>query len=138
MKIGIIGGTGRMGSGLALRLAKNHDVLITSRSTEKAVNVAKELEAIARTFYKNRMQGSIQGTSDIDSVKQSEAVIFTVPPESALLVIQQLKPYFRPEQIVVSAVVSMNKKQGTFRHVPLSKSDPTNVFAEIEEHKSTS
>ncbi|HUK84680.1 MAG TPA: NADPH-dependent F420 reductase [Candidatus Acidoferrum sp.] len=137
MKIGIIGGTGRMGSGLALRLTKKHDVLITSRNIEKAVNTAKELEAIARAFYKNSMQGSIQGTSEIDATKQSETVIITVPPDSALSVVQELKPYFRSEQIVVSAVVSMKKKQGTFRHVPLSKSSPTNVFAEIEEHKST-
>ena len=137
MKIGIIGGTGRMGSGLALRLSKKHDVFITSRNLEKATKTAKELESIAHSFYKNNMEGSIKGASEIDSVKLSETVIITVPAEAALQVIQELKTYFRPEQIIVSAVVSMMRSQGTFRHIPLSKSSPTNVFAESEEHKST-
>ncbi|MGZ4850588.1 MAG: NADPH-dependent F420 reductase, partial [Candidatus Bathyarchaeia archaeon] len=137
MKIGIIGGTGRMGSGLALRLTRNHDVFITSRNMEKATQIAKELEVIAKAFYKNSMQGSIKGASEIDAVKESETVIITVPAESAITVIQELRTYFRSEQIVISAVVSMKKSQGTFRHIPLSKSNPTNIFAESEEHKST-
>jgi NADPH-dependent F420 reductase len=137
LKIGIIGGTGRMGSGLALRLAKKHEVLITSRNLEKASKTAKELETTARAFYKNSLKGTIHGASEIDAVKQSEIVIVTVPAESALLVIQALKPYFRSEQIVVSAVVSMKKSQGIFRHIPLSKSDAVNIFAEGEEHKSS-
>ena len=44
MKIGIIGGTGPQGQGIALRLAKaGYNISIGSRTTEKAETIAKEL-----------------------------------------------------------------------------------------------
>ncbi|MCG7848297.1 MAG: NAD(P)-binding domain-containing protein, partial [ANME-2 cluster archaeon] len=36
MKIAILGGTGSIGGGLALRWALNHDIIIGSRKYEKA------------------------------------------------------------------------------------------------------
>jgi len=42
MKIGIIGGTGGMGEGLALRWCVNHDIVIGSRDASKAYNTAEE------------------------------------------------------------------------------------------------
>ncbi len=36
MKVGIIGGTGDIGKGMALRLSQNHEVIIGSRKEEKA------------------------------------------------------------------------------------------------------
>jgi len=137
LKIGIIGGVGRMGQGLALRLVKNHDVIITSRNIEKATLIASELESTARSCYKDSMQGSIKGASDKDAVKESDTIIITVPAEAVLPLMQELKTYFRPEQIVISAVVSMKKSQGAFMHIPLSKTNPTIYTAESEEHKSS-
>ena len=44
MKIGILGGTGRMGSRLARGYAQaGHDVMIGSRSLKKAEDVATEI-----------------------------------------------------------------------------------------------
>jgi hypothetical protein len=34
---------------------------------------------------------------------------------------QELGAYFRENQVVVSAIVSMKRRQGIFRHIPLSK-----------------
>ena len=45
MKIAILSGVSRMGSGFALRLAKNHEIIVTSRILEKATQTANELEA---------------------------------------------------------------------------------------------
>ena len=42
MKIGIIGGTGGMGKGFAIRWCKNHDILIGSRDVAKATESALE------------------------------------------------------------------------------------------------
>ena len=36
MKVGIIGGTGGMGKGFALRWSQNHDVIIGSRDATRA------------------------------------------------------------------------------------------------------
>lgn len=44
MKIAVLGGTGKEGSGLALRWANaGHEVIIGSRDPEKARRVAEEL-----------------------------------------------------------------------------------------------
>ena len=42
MKIGIIGGTGGMGKGFALRWCKKHEILIGSRDAERAATAANE------------------------------------------------------------------------------------------------
>ena len=42
MKIGIIGGTGGMGKGFALRWCKKHEVIIGSRDAERAATAANE------------------------------------------------------------------------------------------------
>jgi len=42
MKIGIIGGTGGMGKGFALRFCKKHAVIIGSRDAERAKTAANE------------------------------------------------------------------------------------------------
>jgi len=57
LKIGILGGTGNMGRGLTTRWTAKHDILIGSRSLEKAQRIAKELEKIARGFYQAEMRG---------------------------------------------------------------------------------
>ena len=42
MKIGIIGGTGGMGKGFALRWCKKHEVIIGSRDAGRAATAASE------------------------------------------------------------------------------------------------
>jgi len=42
MKVGIIGGTGGMGKGFAVRWCKDHNVLIGSRDAERANASAQE------------------------------------------------------------------------------------------------
>lgn len=48
-----------MGGGLAFRMAKNHDVLITSRNYEKAIQTAKRLDVDARDFHKTSMVAAL-------------------------------------------------------------------------------
>ena len=57
MKIGIIGGTGGMGKGFALRWCKKHEVIIGSRDAERAATAANEYLGSANDAY-----GSISGT----------------------------------------------------------------------------
>ena len=51
MKIGIIGGTGGMGKGFALRWSKNHEVIIGSRDAERASSSATEYTNLAKEAY---------------------------------------------------------------------------------------
>jgi 8-hydroxy-5-deazaflavin:NADPH oxidoreductase len=130
LKIGIIGGTGSMGRGLAFRLSKSHDVFIISRNYEKAVQTGNSLEATARGFHGDSMQGSIKGASDKDAVENSEAIILTIPAESTIATIQDLKAYFHRKQIIISPIVPMKKSRGNFRYILLPKQSP--ITADVE------
>ena len=72
MKIGILGGTGPQGRGLARRFAAaGHTVLIGSRSAERA-------EQIAAQYAHSESAGGIAGCSNSDAAA-SELVIVAVP-----------------------------------------------------------
>lgn len=72
MRVGILGGTGPQGRGLARRLAAaGHDVVIGSRSAERAERVAAEYPGAENS-------GRIIGASNSDAAT-AELVIVTVP-----------------------------------------------------------
>lgn len=120
MKIGLIGGTGNMGRGLALRLAFNHEILLGSRFFDKARNVAKEQGSIAKGFYQDEMQGSFNGDLNRNVIKKSEIVIVALPARAAIPVMQELGDSFNQTQVVVSTVVPMEKRGRLFKYAPLS------------------
>jgi len=73
MKIAVLGGTGKEGSGLALRWANaGHEVIIGSRDPEKARRVAEEL---------NLALGSerVRGADNLRAAQQAEVAVLTVP-----------------------------------------------------------
>ena len=72
MKVGILGGTGPQGRGLARRFAAaGHDVLIGSRTAERAELIAAEYQAAGHS-------GRIAGGSN-SAAATAELVIVTVP-----------------------------------------------------------
>jgi NADPH-dependent F420 reductase len=74
MKVGILGGTGPQGRGLARRLAAaGHDVLIGSRTAERA-------ELIAADYDQTQGSGSITGGGN-STAAAAELVIVAVPYE---------------------------------------------------------
>lgn len=71
--IGIIGGTGPQGKGLAYRLADaGIDVLIGSRSAERGARIAAEIDAMGGS-------GSVQGTVNTELPGRSEMLLVAVP-----------------------------------------------------------
>lgn len=75
--IAVLGGTGKEGSGLATRWAQyGYDVIIGSRSEEKAVTRAAELRAAIPAAS---MAGDIRGMANLDAAHAAEHAILTVP-----------------------------------------------------------
>lgn len=120
MKIGILGGTGNIGRGLTVRWALKHDILIGSRTLEKARETARGLEKIARGFYQSEMKGSITGMLNADAMKESEVIVVTLPPEGVVPSIVELRQYLHANQVVVSTVVAMKKRRGLFHCTTIS------------------
>lgn len=89
MRIGIIGGAGAEGGGLALRwAAAGHEVIIGSRSPERAEAAAEEMTAILT-------EARISGATNADAAARSEIAVLAVPysaqQSSALQVAEHLK-----------------------------------------------
>ena len=72
MKIGIVGGTGREGRGLAVRWAKaGHDVFIGSRQTEKGAAKAAE--------FSEEFGVTVRGADNVTACDHAELIVVTVP-----------------------------------------------------------
>ncbi len=103
-----------MGTGLAIRWVVNHDIFIGSRNLEKACRIAKNLMKLARGFYQDGINGSIAGLENSDAIKEAEVIIVTLPPEATISVIKDLRQNMREDQILVSTVVPMKRRDKLF------------------------
>jgi NADPH-dependent F420 reductase len=100
MKIALVGGTGDIGTGLALRWAGSHEILIGSRKKEKAV------ESAGRVLEGLRGKGQVEGLDNGSAIQDSQVVVLCVPYEHLISVTSDLVGRYSG-QIVVSPVVPM-------------------------------
>lgn len=85
MNIAIIGGTGDMGYGLALRLAKaGHRVIIGSRTAERA-------EEAAKAARETTGSATVSGAENAQAVAQAERVILSVPSAGHRATVESLR-----------------------------------------------
>jgi NADPH-dependent F420 reductase len=76
--IGIVGGTGDLGRGLALRLAKaGHPLIIGSRNAEQAVASAQAVAAVLAD--RGITHPTISGADNVATAQQGDIVFVTVP-----------------------------------------------------------
>ena len=76
--IGIVGGTGDLGRGLALRLAKaGHAVLVGSRKPEQAVEAAQALAG--ELSDRGISDASVEGLDNAAAAERGDIVFVTVP-----------------------------------------------------------
>ncbi len=106
MKIVIVGGTGGMGKGFALRWCKKHDILIGSRDATRAAESAQEYTNLAKEVH-GQINGSIVGNGNETIVKDSDVLILSIKYENFDSVCSQLVPQFLDRWIVVYPIVPM-------------------------------
>ncbi|MGA9140159.1 MAG: NADPH-dependent F420 reductase [Methanocella sp.] len=107
MKIAIIGGTGDIGEGLALRLAKHNEVIIGSRDAAKAAEAANNYNKVLR---ERGMRDGISGMSNEEAAKNAEAVVLAVKYQVAVPTLDALnKAGALKDQIVITPIVPMTK-----------------------------
>ncbi|MDA9798656.1 NADPH-dependent F420 reductase [Luminiphilus sp.] len=76
--IGIVGGTGDLGRGLAVRLAKaGHPLIIGSRNAEQAVASAEAVSAVLAE--RGIAHPAISGADNVATAQQGDIVFVTVP-----------------------------------------------------------
>jgi len=102
MVIGILGGTGKEGSGLTLRLARaGHTIVIGSRDAERARTKAVELSRAGAA--------DIHGGTNREAAERGEIVIVAVPFAGHRALIEELKAALA-SKIVIDTVVPIDFK----------------------------
>jgi len=104
-KIAVIGGTGDLGFGLAVRLAKAYAVTIGSRDASRAAAAAARAVTVARV--------RVEGKTNEDAASECDIAILAVPDLPAADFLSSLAKSLR-EKLVISPVVPMLLKDGVF------------------------
>ncbi len=123
MKIGIIGGTGGMGKGFALRWSQNHNVMVGSRDAVRASESAKEYTNLAKESF-GEINGTITGNDNISVAKESDVLILSIPYENIDSVCSEILPAVKDSCVVVSPIVPMVKTDVGFEFLPIKEKKP--------------
>ncbi|MBA0908226.1 MAG: NADPH-dependent F420 reductase [Nitrosarchaeum sp.] len=123
MKIGIIGGTGGMGKGFALRWSQNHNVIVGSRDAVRASESAIEYTNLARELF-GKINGTITGSDNISVAKDSDVLILSIPYENIDSVCSEILPLVKDSCVVVSPIVPMVKTDVGFEFIPIKENKP--------------
>ena len=123
MKVGIIGGTGGMGKGFAIRWSQHHDVLVGSRDAQRAMDAASQYAALAKEAY-GGMGGSISGACNEEVAAQSDVLILSIPYENIEGVCPAVLPHAKDGCVIVSPIVPMEKTAVGFECVSVRDKRP--------------
>src|SRR3989344_1183447 len=123
MKIGIVGGTGGMGKGFALRWCINHDILIGSRDAARATSAAEEYAKLASETY-GKVNGTVKGNDNLSIAKEADVLILSIPYENIDSTCSQILSQIRDSCVVVSPIVPMVKTELGFEFIPLKENKP--------------
>jgi NADPH-dependent F420 reductase len=96
--VAIIGGTGTLGSGLAMRLAAaGYQIVIGSRSAEKAAETAKALPRPAGS-------AAARGATNAEAAKAGEVVLLTVPWGNQAQILDEIAPHVAGKLVIDTTV----------------------------------
>lgn len=127
MKIGFIGGTGELGAAIAIHLAQQFEVILGSRSQERA---NATIEKILRE--KGRRESLLKHLAAAENrrvAQNCDLILLTVPHENAIETIESLKDSFAGNQILLSTVSTMKRMGREF----ISDVDSKSVSEQVSE-----
>ena len=112
MKIGIVGGTGDIGEGMAMRLSPVFDIVVGSREQDKA---EASCTVTRETLKQRGRECTLHGVSNQDAVDNADIVILAIPFKHVVPTLSTLHGF--EDKIVISPVNPM-EKQNHFVFVP--------------------
>lgn len=105
--IAILGGTGNLGTGLAIRWARaGHEIVIGSRTEEKAERALSGLQAISLGIKARAM-------SNPDAAAAGDIVVLAVPAEHQLSILASVKEQLQGKILIDVTVPLVPPKVGT-------------------------
>jgi hypothetical protein len=115
MQIALLAGTGDIGEGLALRLARDteHEIVVGSRDAEKAATAAAEY---ADAVASRGGRASIEGVENEVATARGDVVVAAVPPYYLTDTIGAVSHALDAESVLVSPAVGMQRDEAGFRY----------------------
>jgi len=132
MKIGIIGGTGGMGKGFALRWCKKHEIIIGSRDAGRAATTASEYLGLANDAY-GSINGTILGKDNLSVAKESDVLVLSIPYGNIDATCSQLLSEISDQCVVISPIVPMTKTDIGFECIAI-KDNKAFSHQTVEKH----
>ena len=133
MKISIVGGTGGMGRGFALRWSRSHDIVVGSRSAPRAEEAAAAYHQEAVQAY-GSIEGTIRGTDNISAARGSDVLLLSIPYENIDSTCPEVLAAAPKSCVVVSPVVPMTKTKTGFEFIPLMEGGGASAHILIGRH----
>lgn len=117
MEIALLGGTGDIGKGLALRWAldTDHSIVVGSRDPDKAT---RQVDRYVTALSDRGVEPDIVGAGNGDAAAGADVVILSVPPEYATATVEGVADRLEGGTILVSPVVPMERTAAGFRYDP--------------------
>jgi NADPH-dependent F420 reductase len=127
MQIALLGGTGDVGQGLALRWASDtdHEVFIGSRKEEKARSKAQEY---ATTLAGRDVDAAIEGYNNPEAAARGDVVVLSVPAYHLSDTIDSVA-YDIGEAVLVSPAIGMQRDDAGIHYNPPAAGSVTELAA---------
>lgn len=129
MQIALLGGTGDIGEGIALRLARDsdHDVIVGSRKEAKAIDAVTE--------YNDRLEArghdvTIEGYDNETATANASVIVLSVPPNYAASTVSDVESGLEDGDVLVSPAVQMERDADGFHYDPPEIGSVTEAVAE--------
>jgi NADPH-dependent F420 reductase len=127
MRIALLGGTGDIGEGLALRWAKDtaHDVVVGSRKAEKAASAVEEYRSILAA---QGVEVAIDGATNPEAAQGADVVVCSVPAYYLADTIESVEDQL-DDAILVSPAVGMKRDEEGIHYNPPGLGSVTQLAA---------
>lgn len=134
MRLALLGGTGDIGEGLALRWARDsdHDVVIGSRNAAKATRHADEYEA---ELTERGIEASISAGANDAAVEGADVVVLSVPPYYVTDTLEAVADTLPSDAVVVSPAVGIDTDEDGFHNDPPGVGSVTQLAAETVDNR---
>ncbi|ERH05692.1 MAG: NADPH-dependent F420 reductase [Halonotius sp. J07HN4] len=115
MRIALLGGSGDIGEGLALRFGRdsNHDIVIGSREPEKAREAAESYEA---ELDDRGVDAKLTGFENEMAADRADVVVLAVPPYHVADTVDSVADSLGEDDIIVSPATGMQRDEEGFHY----------------------
>ena len=115
MRIALLGGTGDIGQGLALRWGydTNHELILGSRDPQKARTKAEEYET---ELDSRGVETTIKGFENAMAADRADVVVLAVPAYHLVDTVEEIADRLDDETVLVTPAVGMKRDEDGFHY----------------------